>query len=175
LHPPPCCSVELVANKLSQNSKNIRLQYQEAPATPAAPVCTSTDAPPVKPTAGREVFVHARAVTPTALSAVEPLTPTRIGSTTKAPRNARKTLTTDSITTYNGGFSLPACLHTIFTYSLSYTRPEDAPTRHLQMWLLRLLTSHNVVTARRDRLLAEEARLLPPAHRSLDRTVGRLQ
>ena len=142
-HIPPKHTVSLIPT----SPNRFYSQYQEAPATPAAPVCASTDAPPVKPTAGREVFVHARAVTPTALSAVEPLTPTRIGSTTKAPRNARKTLTTDSITTYNGGFSFPVCFHTIFTYSSSYTRPEDAPTRHLHKWLFRLLTSHNVVTA----------------------------
>lgn len=34
-------------------------------------------------------------------------------------------------------------------------RPQDAPTRHLQMRLFRPLTSHDVVTARRDDLLAE--------------------
>ena len=133
-------------------------QYQEAPATlPAAPVCASTVAPPVLPTAGRNTLVHTTAVTPTALSAVEPLTPTRIGSEPPPlplATSLRKTLTTDS---NQGGFSLPECLHTTSSSSLTYTRPEDAPTQHLQMRLIRPLPSIDVVKDRRDRLLVEEA------------------
>ena len=109
------------------------------------------------PTAGRNTLVHTTAVSPTALSAVEPLTPTRIGSTTTATRYARKTLATDSNTTYQGGFSLPKCIHTTSSSSLTYTRPEDARTRHLQMRLIRPLPSIDVVKDRRDRLLVEEA------------------
>jgi hypothetical protein len=129
----------------------------------------------VLPTAGRNTLVHTTAVSPTALSAVEPLTPTRIGSTTTATRNARKTLryiytlTTHSNTTSQGGFSLPECLHTTSSSSLTYTRPEDARTRHLQMRLIRPLPSIDVVKDRRDRLLVEE---VSAAAQQLMRTPG---
>jgi hypothetical protein len=54
----------------------------------------------------------------------------------------------------------------------SATERKDAPTRHLQMRLFRPLTSHDVVTARRDDLLADEERLIPLPHRSHDRNIG---